>query len=263
MSAGEALDRFLTRRWKRSWADARLAIHQRRVAINSQVSKRYHVRLRAEDLITLDGVVVEDGVDDGVVLCHKPLGYACSHEAKHQPLLYDLVPGALAHPDLQAAGRLDRDTTGLLVLTIDGPLIQRLTAPKNRCRKRYRLRYQGVLASDSVLRVAQGLQLTDDPLPCLPAELIVQALPTGGGHATLVLAEGRFHQVKRMILALGGEVTQLHRERIGGLELPADLAAGAMRPATAQECAALLTKVPSATAWPPLPDGTEHPDAST
>ena len=66
MSAGEALDRFLTRRWKRSWADARLAIHQRRVAINGQVSKRYHVGLRAGDVITLDGVVVEDGVDDGV-----------------------------------------------------------------------------------------------------------------------------------------------------------------------------------------------------
>ncbi|MBA3709842.1 MAG: 16S rRNA pseudouridine(516) synthase [Planctomycetes bacterium] len=196
----------------------------------------------SDAVVTLDGAVVTDGIDDSVLICHKPAGVACSHLPADAPLLYDLVPPAWRHPDLQAAGRLDRDTTGLIVLTIDGALIQRLTWPVRALWKRYRIRFVGELLPAARGLVASGLTLPDDPLPCLPARLLVPDDDEGGAtgperEAVLELCEGRHHQVKRMIRALGGRVTGLHRDRIGDLDLPSDLAPGAMRPATAAELA--------------------------
>ena len=248
----ESLDRFIARRRKWTWAAARLAIHQRRVQVDGLRTNRYHHPCAADSVVTIDGAQLHDGTDDGVLLCHKPPGVACSHQREHRPLLYDLVPAELKHPDLQSAGRLDRDTTGLLVLTIDGPLIQRLTSPRWRCAKRYRLSYAGTLAADAVAQVRQGLVLPDEPRPCLPAALAIAAGDGAGGHATLTLCEGRTHQVKRMIRALGGTVVALHRDCIGGLALPADLALGAMRPATPAERAQLVGAALGATPDSPL-----------
>jgi 16S rRNA pseudouridine516 synthase len=242
-SQQETLDRFLARRLKLSWAQSRIAIHHRRVAIDGVPCNRYHQHLNGSEVVSIDHQVVMDGIDDGVLLCNKPPGYASSHDPTDQPLLYDLIPATLAHPDMQAAGRLDRDTSGLIVLTIDGQLIQRLTSPRNHCRKRYQLRFRGILRDDAEQMVAAGLLLEDDPLPCLPAQLQVHLRHAEGGAATLILSEGRFHQVKRMVKTLGGEVTSLHRDRIGCLDLPGDLAHGSMRVASAEE-RQLLTKVP-------------------
>lgn len=227
----EPVDRFLVRRLGRSWADIHRAIQGCGVCINGTVIKRYHQPIAASDIVEIDGMVVIDGLDTVTLICHKPPGWACSHQQEHAPLIYDLVPPALRHPDLQTIGRLDRDTTGLLLLTIDGHLIQRVIAPKYRHGKRYRIRYQGTLAPDAPARVSAGLGIADDPIPCLPANLTCD----GPGQATMELHEGRNHQVKRMIAALGGKVTALHRDRIAGLELPPDLAIGTMRPLTAAE----------------------------
>jgi 16S rRNA pseudouridine516 synthase len=234
----EPLDRFLVRRLRCTWSAAHQLIQRRRIEVNGARCPYYHQAVRPDDEIACDGVPVIDAPEDGVVLCHKRAGVACSHQREHAPLLYDEVPAHLRHPDLQAAGRLDRDTTGLIVLTIDGPLIQRLTAP-GRCAKRYRLRWRGRLATDAVERVAAGLAIADDPTPCLPADLAI-IVGLEDGEATLLLREGRNHQVKRMIRALGAEVTALHRERIGGLDLPADCPLGTMRAATAAEVSALF-----------------------
>ena len=230
----EPLDRFLVRRTRQTWSAVHQLIHRRRASVNGVACPYYHRGISAEDVIVVDGTVVADGPDDGVILCHKPAGVACSHQLEHAPLLYDLVPDHLRHPDLQAAGRLDRDTTGLIVLTIDGVLIQRLTGP-GRSWKRYRVRWRGRLVADAVALVSGGLVLPDDPLPCRPARLDLIA----ADEATLELCEGRNHQVKRMLRALGGEVIALHRDRLGQLDLPADLAPGAMRPARAEELARL------------------------
>lgn len=236
----EPLDRFLVRRTRQSWSAVHRLIQQRRASLNGAPCPYYHRGVGADDLILVDGVLVSHGPEDGVVLCHKPSGVACSHQLEHAPLLYDIVPDHLRHPDLQAAGRLDRDTTGLIVLTIDGVLIQRLTLP-GRSWKRYRLRWRGRLAGDAVTRVADGLRLSDDPLPCRPARLEI----IGEDEATLELCEGRNHQVKRMLRTLGGEVIALHRDRLGQLDLPADLAPGDMRPARADELARLAAPAPA------------------
>ncbi|MBA3845956.1 MAG: 16S rRNA pseudouridine(516) synthase, partial [Planctomycetes bacterium] len=146
----EPLDRFLVRRLKLTWSDARRAIQHSRVAVNGVAGKRYHRLLADGDVVELDREHIADGPDDGVVLCHKPDGWACSHAPGDAPLIYDLVPDHLRHPDLQTAGRLDRDTTGLLILTIDGALIQRLTDPQQALWKRYRLRLESPLSDDAV-----------------------------------------------------------------------------------------------------------------
>lgn len=237
----EPLDAFLARRTGRSWAEVRHAIQQRRVRVRGVVCKHYHRVLEPGDAVELDGQAVPDGPDASTLVCHKPAGVACSHADEDAPLIYDLVPAAFRHPNLQTAGRLDRDTTGLILFTIDGRFQISLTAPERALWKRYRIRYAGTLADDAEARVAAGLRLPDESQPCLPARLAVGATGAGGrGQATLELCEGRHHQVKRMIAALGGLVVELHRDRIGGLDLPGDLAPGAMRPLSLAERRAIF-----------------------
>jgi 16S rRNA pseudouridine516 synthase len=105
--------------------------------------------------------------------------------------------------------------------------------------KRYRVTYGGRLSGEAVARCRAGIRVPDEERPYLPAELQLESQHADGGTCTLILHEGRYHQVKRMIHALGGHVTALHRDRIGALELPADLAPGTSRDLTASELAAL------------------------
>lgn len=240
MSRPETLDLFLARRGIGTWAEVRRLIQRRRVRVAGVVCKHYHRMLLPDEPVEIDGVVVVDGPDASSLLCHKPAGVACSHAAEDAPLIYDLVPAAWRHPNLQTAGRLDRDTTGLIVFTIDGHWLQQLVAPEHARWKRYRIAYSGVLADDAPARVAAGLPISGEERPCLPAHLTIEA-PAEDGlfQATLEISEGRHHQVKRMIDALGGRVVRLHRDRIGGLALPTDLASGSFRPLTDPERTAL------------------------
>jgi 16S rRNA pseudouridine516 synthase len=232
----EALDAFLARRTGWTWAAVRRAIQCRRVAIGGVVCKRYHRQLAPAEPVALDGAPVADGPDLSTLICHKPGGVACSHADGDRPLIYDLVPAACRHPNLQTAGRLDRDTTGLIILTIDGRLQISITAPAQALWKSYRIRYRGELDGDAPALVARGVQLPEEERPCLPARLTLDGEDADGcRRAYLSLCEGRHHQVKRMVRALGGLVVGLHRDRIGALALPSDLAPGEMRALRADE----------------------------
>lgn len=233
------MDLYLARRGVGTWAEVRRLIQRERVRVAGMVCKRYHRQLATDEPVTVDGVEIADGPDASSLLCHKPAGVACSHAPIDAPLIYDLVPAAWRHPNLQTAGRLDRDTTGLIVLTIDGRWLQSLVAPERTRWKRYRIAHSGTLPDDAVARVAAGLPIGGEERPCLPARLTIDPPADGLGRATLELCEGRHHQVKRMIDALGGRVVRLHRDRIGGLDLPGDLAPGTFRPVSADERAAL------------------------
>lgn len=205
------------------------------------VCKHYRRALVATSCVTVDGVEITDAEDTGTLLCHKPAGVACSHAPQDAPLIYELVPQSWRHANLQTVGRLDRNTTGLIIFTIDGTWAQQVVEPDHARWKRYRIAYSGTLAADAVPRVAAGLSIGGESTPCLPARLMLDAAAADGlGQATMELCEGRHHQVKRMIDALGGRVERLHRDRIGALELPVDLAAGTMRPIRPAERAALL-----------------------
>jgi 16S rRNA pseudouridine516 synthase len=244
----EPLDYFLARRHVGAWADVRGLIQTCRVRVDGVVCKHYRLALHDGVVVTVDGVEIADGDDTGTLICHKPVGHACSHAPQDTPLIYDLVPEAWRHPNLQTVGRLDRDTTGLILFTIDGTWAQQIVAPKRARWKRYRIIFSGMLADDAVERVAVGLPIGGEPTPCLPARLSIEGIDADGlGHATLELCEGRHHQVKRMIDALGGRVVRLHRDRIGRLDLPADLMPGMMRPLSAAEHSAVIDAPPEST----------------
>lgn len=236
MPRPESLDVFLARRGIGTWSEVRRLIQRTRVRVGGVVCKHYHRMLHADETVEVDGAVVMDGPDTSSLLCHKPAGVACSHAAEDAPLIYDLVPTEWRHPNLQTAGRLDRDTTGLIVLTIDGRWLQQLVAPQHTRWKRYRIAHTGSLLDDAVARVAAGLPISGEERFCLPAHLTIDPPADDGlSQATLEICEGRHHQVKRMIDALGGRVVRLHRDRIGGLDLPGDLACGTFRPVSAEE----------------------------
>jgi 16S rRNA pseudouridine516 synthase len=241
MRQGEPLDYFLTRRGVGTWGEVHHAIQSQQVSVNGLVCKHYRRAWFATDVVVVAGAVITDEIDCGTLIYYKKSGLACSHVPAHAPLIYDEVPAHYRHPNLQTVGRLDRDTTGLLLLTIDGLWAQRVIEPKKRCWKRYRITFSGTLAGDAEVRVASGMMITDDPTPCLPGRLELSDRTSDGlQHATMHLCEGRHHQVKRMIAALGGEVRRLHRDRIGGLMLPEDLKLGEMRPLQEDEAAALF-----------------------
>jgi 16S rRNA pseudouridine516 synthase len=126
---------------------------------------------------------------------------------------------------VQAVGRLDQDTTGLLLLTDDGQFIHRMNSPRRHVPKVYEVTARHSIDDRQVQRLLQGVVLDDDPQPVRAAGCEA----TGERELRLTLTEGKYHQVKRMIAAVGNRVEALHRSRIGGLELPADLAPGQWR----------------------------------
>lgn len=237
----EPLDYFLARRRVGTWAAVRRLIQTCHVRVDDVVCKHYRRWLSDTSVVMVDGVEIADAEDTGTLICHKPAGVACSHAPQDAPLIYDLVPEAWRHPNLQTVGRLDRDTTGLILFTIDGTWAQSVVEPEHARWKRYRIAFSGALASDAVERVAAGLPIGGETTPCLPARLMLDGISEDGlTLASLELCEGRHHQVKRMIDALGGRVIRLHRDRIGVLDLPTDLAVGTMRPLRSEERARLL-----------------------
>lgn len=152
-----------------------------------------------------------------LILLNKPVGYTCSHKDAGR-LVYDLFPPRYRQrsPQLSTVGRLDRDTSGLLLLTDDGALLHRIVSPKSRLPKVYRAELAEDLRGDEGALFASGtLTLDSENTPLLPAELEV----LGPRQARLTLHEGRYHQVRRMFAATGNRVVGLHRERIGGLQL--------------------------------------------
>lgn len=235
----ERLDAWLAHRGLGTRSEVRALVRAGRVRVAGMVVRDHGQRVTGA--VTVDGVAVEDPIAGATLILHKPLGVACSHDLREAPLVESLVPPELAHLALESAGRLDRDTSGLLVLTTDGRLIHSLTNPRRHVAKRYRIAIRGRLSAHAVERCAKGIRLEGDDLPTVPAVLEIHGEDTDGLlRASLHLREGRYHQVRRMIAALGGEVVRLHRDRIGSLVLPGDLAPGAARVIEPEEQARLF-----------------------
>ena len=162
-----------------------------------------------------------------ILMLHKPLGVTCSHKEAGE-LVYDLLPlrWRRREPALSTVGRLDKETSGLLLLTDDGPLLHRIISPRRHVAKRYRATLARPLTGDEAATFAAGtLMLEGEDKPLAPAEFE----PISTHEAYLVLHEGRYHQVRRMFAAIGNHVDALHRDKVGGLTLPDDLPAGQWR----------------------------------
>lgn len=172
------------------------------------------------------------------LVMHKPLGVVCSHREAGRSV-YELLPARwrARMPALSTIGRLDKETSGLLLITDDGPFLHRVISPKSHVAKRYVATLDRPLEGGEADVFAAGtLMLEGETEPLAPAILE----PAGPNQALLTITEGRYHQVRRMFAAVGNHVTALHRERIGGLDLPPDLAPGDWRILAPEEQASLF-----------------------
>jgi 16S rRNA pseudouridine516 synthase len=161
-----------------------------------------------------------DHPDGLIAVLHKPKGVVCSHDEREGPNVYGLLPPRWRdrNPSVEAVGRLDKDTTGLLLLTDDGALSHRLTSPKKNVWKTYEVTLDADVPLDAVEAFAAGtLVLEGETKPCRPARLLLDK--RNRKRCELRLTEGKFHQVKRMMRSVGCEVLELHRARFGGLTL--------------------------------------------
>ena len=170
------------------------------------------------------------------LMLHKPAGTECSQKPSTWPSIYTLLPSPLrlrpqksAVQGVQAVGRLDQDTTGLLLLSDDGQFIHRMSSPKKNLPKVYEITAKHALDDVQVNRLLEGVVLDDSPKPVRAAACEIVDADGARPQLRLTLTEGKYHQVKRMLAAVGNRVEGLHRSRIGALELPGDLLPGQWR----------------------------------
>ena len=230
------LDKLLGDSGRASRSEARALIRAGRVTVNGRVAadggEKYDP---AADVICLDGEALNCSPFRSFVL-HKPAGVLSATEDPSLPTVLDLLPPELRRLGLFPVGRLDRDVTGLLVLTNDGDLAHAVISPKKHVPKRYLARLDGPVGPADIAAFAAGLTLEDGTL-CRPALLVPEAEDPCRCRVTVY--EGRFHQVKRMFLCRGRRVLRLCRERVGGLELPPELEPGQFRELSGEELALL------------------------
>lgn len=210
---------YCSRREARDWID------DGRVTVAGQIADDPGEKTSAA-LVQVDGEPL-DHPDGLLLLMHKPVGLVCSHDGREGPSVYGLLPPRWQrrNPPVTTIGRLDKDTSGLLLLTDQSDLVHRLTSPKHKVPKIYRATLDADLPPGLAEIFASGtLMLRGETAPCAPAELRV----LGPRVAELTLTEGRYHQVRRMFASQGCEVLTLHRVRFGHLEL-GELAPGTWR----------------------------------
>ncbi|WP_303719436.1 pseudouridine synthase [Brevundimonas naejangsanensis] len=203
----------------------------------TDVSKRIPVTPDLPTRMEIDGEPL-DPVPGLVILLNKPLGMTCSHK-EDGALVYDVLPDRWRRrdPAISTIGRLDKQTSGLLLLTDDGDLLHRVISPKRHVAKVYRATLARPLnGTEGALFASGELVLEGEDKPLVPAVLEVIS-PT---EARLTVTEGRYHQVRRMFAAAGNHVEALHRERLGGLRLPDELAPGAWRLLNEDEIASIF-----------------------
>lgn len=236
------LDRLLANLGYGSRREVTDLVGRRQVVLDGAVVKDAGARIPvAADLparLTVSGQPLDPPAPLTLVM-HKPLDVVCSHrEAGHS--VYELLPHRWRAriPALSTIGRLDKDTSGLLLITDDGPFLHRVISPKSHVAKRYVATLDRPLTGDEAEVFAAGTLMLEGEKDALAPAVLE---PLSATRARLTITEGRYHQVRRMFAAVGNHVIALHRDRIGGLDLPGDLQAGAWRTLTQQEQAAIFT----------------------
>lgn len=223
------LDQFVATSSGLSRKEAKRAITRGRVTVDGQACTAANRHLSPEARVALAGEPLALP-GERYLMMNKPAGVVSATSDSDHPTALDLLPAELTR-NLHIAGRLDADTTGLLLLTTDGQWSHRVTSPRTDCPKTYRVTVSEPLTAASVKALEQGLQLHNDPRPTRPAR--VQVLE--GRIIDLTISEGRYHQVKRMLAAVGNHVEDLHRLQIGAVVLDPDLEPGGYRELTDAE----------------------------
>lgn len=222
------LDKFLGHATELSRELARRALRAKRVTVNDEVVKSASLTITADDTVMLDDETVEIRGPRYVML-HKPAGYVCATTDADSPTVLDLL--GFDGAGLSIAGRLDKDTTGLVLLSDDGQWIHSIISPRRQCLKTYVAELDGPIDDAMVKRFSEGFTLRNEVKPTQPA--LLEAI---AGHQVQVsIGEGRYHQIKRMFAACGRHVEKLHRIKVGSVALDASLAPGEYRQLTRAE----------------------------
>ena len=216
-----------------SRSEAKDAIKKGRVCINGIIARDAAMRVEATDAVTVDSKPVDLSLHRHIML-NKPSGVITATEDTHgERTVIDLLPREMRFKDLGPVGRLDKDVTGLVILTTDGVLAHRLISPKHDAKKQYIAKVEGRLTQNDIDAFAAGLDLGD--FIAKPAKLEIDDAGETVSLARVFISEGKFHQVKRMFSKVGHEVLKLKRISIAGLTLDETLADGESRALTPDE----------------------------
>lgn len=235
------LDKFISNNSLYSRSDIKRLIKSQRIAVNDESAASPEQKIKPKhDVVKIDGTVIE-AVGKLYLMLHKPAGVVCANSDSEHPTVIDLLRdetcfvgkknAPLPLKDLQIAGRLDMDTTGLVLITNDGKWNQRVTSPATDCKKVYLVTLREPIDPKVTEIFARGVQLEGEKKKTRPAILHI-ITPT---KVTLALSEGKYHQVKRMFAATGNGVKTLHREAVAGIVLDKQLKPGQCRFLTEQE----------------------------
>jgi 16S rRNA pseudouridine516 synthase len=228
------LDKFISQQLEISRAIAGREIRSGKITVNQIVTKQSAYKLQALDEVAYVGRVLPQLQGPRYFMLHKPEGYVCATEDPQYPTILYFIDEPLVGK-LHAAGRLDIDTTGLVLLTDDGQWSHRITSPRHHCAKIYHVTLAEALTDSVVRQFADGIRLQGEAEALQPAQLVIK----GEKLAELTIHEGRYHQVKRMFAAVGNHVVALHRQQIGAIALDPDLQLGEYRALTEQEIASV------------------------
>lgn len=228
------LDKFLSQQLGVSRALVLRELRNKRVTVDGEIVKTGSMKISPEQRVEFDGNVLDLITGPRYFMLNKPQGYVCSTDDPDHPTVLYFLEEPVAYK-LHAAGRLDIDTTGLVLMTDDGQWSHRITSPRHHCEKTYLVTLENPLADDTAAQFEAGVQLHNEDSLTKPAKLekIEENL------VRLTISEGRYHQVKRMFAAVGNRVVALHRERIGEIVMDEHLEPGQYRPLTEQEIASV------------------------
>ena len=229
----ERLDKILASQGTLSRRDVREIIKKGRVSINGVVAKKSDVKIDIEkDLVTLDGeaILLKKHI---YIMLNKPQGIVSASESDTDETVVDLVPDELFRKGLFPAGRLDKDTTGFVLITDDGDFAHKILSPKNHIFKTYLATLDHRLSKSDIEMLEKGITLADGTTL---KEAKVEILEDGEQPIVkIMICEGKYHQVKRMFAAAGNKVVALHRSKMGELELDSALKPGDCREITLEE----------------------------
>lgn len=225
------LDKYISSTSTLSRKEAIKVIRSGKVIVDGKVQKNSSIKFNeVEAVVTLDGesLVYREQI---YIMLNKPDGFICSTKDGRNKIVLELLPPFFASRELFACGRLDIDTTGLVLLTDDGRWAHNITSPKKKCFKTYIVNSLFDLSPEAMEQISEGVMLDNDENVTLPAK-IKELAPC---QYELQIQEGRFHQVKRMLVAVGNQVVKLHRHSIGPISLDEELPEGKWRELSAEE----------------------------
>ena len=232
----ERLDKIISNRTGISRKDAKAAISSGKVTVSGNIIRSSDFKVSENDEIFLEGKKISGNAHIYIVL-NKPKGYVSATEDPEQKTVIELVPPELFRNGIFPSGRLDKDTTGLMIITDDGDFAHRILAPRKHVPKKYAVTIDLPVTEEMAKGFENGIELSDGV--CKSAKLF----KTGEYTCEVTISEGRYHQIKRMFGCFGAKVTELHRLSMGGFSLPENLLPGECRELTENELSLIERRV--------------------